>query len=45
VGWDEYTPSYSVATVDAHHKDIFEMPAVESLAEIIRAHTGTRDEA
>ena len=45
VGWGEYTPSYAVATVDAHHKDIFEMPAVESLAAIIRAHTGTRDEA
>jgi thioesterase domain-containing protein/acyl carrier protein len=44
VGWGEYTPSYAVATVDAHHKDIFEMPAVESLAAIIRAHTGTRDE-
>lgn len=45
VGWDEYTPSYAVATVDAHHKDIFEMPAVESLAAIVRAHTGTREEA
>ena len=45
VGWGDYTPSYAVATVDAHHKDIFEMPAVESLAAIIRAHTGTRDEA
>ena len=45
VGWDEYTPSYAVATVDARHRGIFEMPAVESLAAIIRAHTATRDEA
>jgi thioesterase domain-containing protein len=45
LGWGEYTPSYSVAEVDGRHKGIFEMPAVESLAAIIRAHTGTRDEA
>ena len=45
LGWDEYTPSFELAEVDGKHKGIFEMPAVESLAAIIRAHTGTRDEA
>ncbi len=44
LGWGAYTPSFEVATVDGKHKGIFEMPAVESLAAIFRAHTGTRDE-
>ena len=45
VGWGQYTPTFVAATVDSHHKRIFDMPAVESLAEIIRTHTCTRDEA
>jgi thioesterase domain-containing protein len=44
VGWGGYTPTFAAATVDAHHTRLFEMPAVESLAAIIRAHAGTRDE-
>jgi thioesterase domain-containing protein len=45
VGWGEYTPSFAAETVDGRHKQLFDMPNVESLAAIIRAHTGTRDEA
>jgi thioesterase domain-containing protein len=45
VGWGRYTPNFVAAAVDGHHTRLFDMPAVESLAEIIRTHTGTRDEA
>jgi len=45
VGWGQYTPTFVATVVDGQHKGLFDMPAVESLAELIRIHTGTRDEA
>jgi thioesterase domain-containing protein len=45
VGWGQYTSTFAATVVDGQHKGLFDMPAVEKLAEIIRTHTGTRDEA
>lgn len=44
LGWGEYTPSFKVVAVDGRKRDMFRAPNVESLAAIIRAYTGGRDE-